>query len=116
MSDLTTGHPLLTCRHALGAQWVPGVKAEPLDHFRNFPTSDERASTCAHLTVCTRLYCAPALEQERNAIHRVVARALRILRELPYCDVTGLPVDVVGVVKDDRAVAVYRCSHCYGAK
>jgi hypothetical protein len=58
------------------------------------------------------LYAAGTVEQFDNAADRVIRRALRNLRELPLCSVSGSPVNVAARIEGDKVIAVMICGSC----
>ena len=61
-------------------------------------------------------YAAPLKDQINQRLKALSKRALRTLRELPICEVTGLPVEVsCGYSADYLIIAAsYWCRNCYG--
>lgn len=57
-------------------------------------------------------YSAPIAEQQVAATDRVIRTALRNLREVPLCNVTGMPVSVIAKPANLTMQAYFKCEHC----
>ena len=57
-------------------------------------------------------FSAPIEQQERESTDRVIRAALRTLREVPLCNVTGQPVNVIAMPRNLTMQAYFKCENC----
>lgn len=91
------------CKYAGATHAVNAVKEDW--GLTKWKTVDGRTQTVP-------LYSAPMEEQLAAASSRVVANALRTLREMPLCNVSGMPITIIAKVVGVAAQAFFDCEHC----
>lgn len=87
---------------------IEGVEPEPLDPFRG------KFARLNDVQAPRPKYDAPVFTQEEQAAAHVIARAKRVIRSMPLCSITGLPVEIDSYVSDNCVQAVFVCRHCQG--